>query len=69
MPDEVLEDISRPRKIGDNRDQKIETSDDVVTLLNTFGAHGYKVEGVANSGNALVWTISRDTFASSRNDL
>jgi len=69
VPDEVLEDISRPRKIGDNRDQKIETSDDVVTLLNTFGAHGYKVEGVANSGNALVWTISRDTFASSRNDL
>jgi len=69
VPDEVLEDVSRPRKIGNNRDQKIETSDDVVTLLNTFGAHGYQVKGVANSGNSLVWTLSRDTFSSTRNDL
>merc|ERR1719167_1367620 len=57
IDEDILENISFPTKTAENR---IETSDDVVRVLNILGSHGYRVVGVGNSmDNRMVWTIER----------
>jgi len=64
---EVLEDINSPTKTAENR---LETSTDAVTVLNTLGYHGYKVVGVGNSmDNRMVWTLERKYYEFHKDEL
>eukprot|EP00091_Calanus_sinicus_P021325 TRINITY_DN6253_c0_g1_i1.p1 TRINITY_DN6253_c0_g1~~TRINITY_DN6253_c0_g1_i1.p1 ORF type:complete len:375 (+),score=59.41 TRINITY_DN6253_c0_g1_i1:222-1346(+) len=64
---EVLEDITSPTKTADDR---LETSEDVVAILNILGYHGYQVVGVGNSmDNRMVWTLERKYFEFHQDEL
>jgi len=64
---EVMEDIKLPTKIAEER---LETSEDVVAILNILGYHGYKVVGVGNSmDNRMVWTLERKYFEFHKDEL
>jgi len=64
---EVLEDITSPTKTANDR---LETSEDAVTILNVLGYHGYQVVGVGNSmDNRMVWTLERKYFEFHQDEL
>jgi len=64
---EVLEDIASPTKTAEDR---LETSEDVVAILNVLGYHGYHVVGVGNSmDNRMVWTLERKYFEFHKDEL
>jgi len=64
---EVLENIRSPTKTAEDR---LETSEDAVAVLNILGYHGYKVVGVGNSmDNRMVWTLERKYFEIHKDEL
>ena len=57
LPEDVMEDVP---SLTDTRENHLETSENVVTVLNILGYHGYTVVGVGNTmDNRMVWTLSR----------
>jgi len=67
LSEELIEDIPLPTKTADNR---LETSEDVVTVLNILGYHGYSVVGVGNSmDNRLIWTLERKYYEFHKDEL
>eukprot|EP00092_Neocalanus_flemingeri_P033114 GFUD01036009.1.p1 GENE.GFUD01036009.1~~GFUD01036009.1.p1 ORF type:complete len:373 (-),score=93.53 GFUD01036009.1:234-1352(-) len=67
VSEEVLEDIPLPTKTAAER---LETSEDVVAVLNILGYHGYKVVGVGNSmDNRMVWTLERRYYEFHKDEL
>jgi len=64
---EVLEDITSPTKTAEDR---LESSEDALTILNILGYHGFHVVGVGNSmDNRMVWTLERKYFEFHKDEL